>query len=221
VVEEAHDRLLQMIVDGELVPGSRLLQMRLAEELGVSRTPIREALLQLEREGLVYTLPGRGMFVKSATHTEVLEFYEMRGLVEPHAARRAAERASADDIARVQAVQQRLEQPNSDMSEALRLNAGLHQALVAPCGNRMLIRLLAGFWAQEQALRAYALQMSSHPRGVTRMKQEHRAITAAFAAGDGERVEQLVREHIRDAVDLLKERQAAVEAGADAEGVAG
>lgn len=211
VVEDVHERLEEMIATGRLRAGSRLLQTRLADDLGVSRTPIREALLQLEREGLVTTVPGRGMFVKSATPTEVLEVYEVRRLLEPYAARRACERASAADIARVEELQRQLEQPERDMANALRVNAELHQAMVQPCGNRAIIRILTGFWSQDQARRIYALQMSSRPPVVRQMSADHASITRAFAVGDAERVEQLLREHIEGSL-LLTERR--MDAGA-------
>jgi DNA-binding GntR family transcriptional regulator len=220
VVERVHERLEEMIATSELKPGSRLLQTQLAEQLGVSRTPIREALLQLEREGLVFTVPGRGMFVKSVTPTEILEIYAVRLLLEPYAARRACERATADDVARVQALQRQLEQPQTDMTQTLRVNAELHRALISACGNRVIIRILAGFWAQDQARRIYALQMSSNPPAVRQMEAEHAAITAAFGKRDAGRVEQLVREHIEGSV-LLADRRVRVRPDTDSQEAAG
>jgi DNA-binding GntR family transcriptional regulator len=211
-VDEIHERLLKMVARGELAPHRQLLQQRLAEELGVSRTPVREALLRLEREGLVYSLPRRGMFVKGMTTTEVLELYEVRTLLEPHAGRRACERASARDVAQIQSIQRRHEQQardgRTDLQEALRTNAELHLRMVRGCANEALRQFLTNFWAQEQALRVFALQVSMDHDAIVGMVREHGGITEAFAERDAVRVEALLRTHIEDAMEKLRNRLA-------------
>ena len=208
-MDEVHEQVLEMIATGELAPESRLLQSALAEELGVSRTPIREALLQLEREGLVYSVPGHGMFVKGATPTEVLEMYEVRMLLEPYAARLACQRATGEEIARIHETQRQLEglRPDGDLGDALRINAQLHMQMVAPCGNQAIIRFLTSFWAQDQALRIYALQMARNEPAVARMEQDHQAMTTAFTTRDGELLERLLTEHIEGSIELVRRRQ--------------
>jgi len=214
-VDEVHERLLKMVARGELAPHSRLLQQRLAEELGVSRTPVREALLRLEREGLAYSLPRRGMFVKGMTPTEVLELYEMRTLLEPYAGRRACERAFARDIAHIEAIQRRHEQQaqegRANVEEALRTNAELHLRMVRGCANETLRQFLTNFWTQEQALRIFAMQVSVDHDEIVGMVREHAEITEAFAARDAARVEALLRAHIEQAMEQLRKRLAAME----------
>jgi DNA-binding GntR family transcriptional regulator len=215
-VDEIHERLLKMVARGELAPHRRLLQQRLAEELGVSRTPVREALLRLEREGLVYSLPRRGMFVKGMTPTEVLELYEMRTLLEPYAGRRACERASARDVAQIQSIQRRHEQQardgRTDLEEALRTNAELHLRMVRGCANEALRQFLTNFWTQQQALRIFALQVSMDHYAIVGMVREHGEITEAFAARDAARVEALLRTHIEDAMEQLRKWLASMDA---------
>jgi DNA-binding GntR family transcriptional regulator len=215
LVDEIHERLLKMVARGELAPHRRLLQQRLAEELGVSRTPVREALLRLEREGLVYSLPRRGMFVKGITPTEVLELYEVRALLEPYAARRACERASARDIAQIQSIQRRHEQQAGDgrtgLQEALRTNAELHLRIVRGSANEALRQFLTNFWTQEQALRIFALQVAVDHDAIAGMVREHGAITEAFVARDADRVEALLRSHIEDAMEELRKQLGAME----------
>src|SRR5687768_11444608 len=88
----AADLIREAIMDGRLEPGARLKEERLAQDLGISRTPVREALQRLNTEGLVQARPNRGTFVRAYEPAELDELYELRALLEGHAARRAAER---------------------------------------------------------------------------------------------------------------------------------
>src|SRR3954466_1230640 len=96
------DLLEEAILEGELKPGERLRAEALAQRFGTSRTPIREALLQLEAHGLVEGEPNRGAVVKTFARDDLRDLYEVRALIEPHAAARAATRISDDDIAQLQ-----------------------------------------------------------------------------------------------------------------------
>src|SRR5689334_23783627 len=98
------DLLEEAILEGELKPGERLRAEALAQRFGTSRTPIREALLQLEGQGLVEVEPNRGAVVRSFDRDDVLDLYEIRALIEPHAAARAATRIGAAQIAELAAL---------------------------------------------------------------------------------------------------------------------
>ena len=93
-----HDALRAAILEGEIAPGARLRAEALAERFGTSRTPVREALLMLEREGLVSVEPHRGAIVRSFDAADLLDLYEVRALIEPHAAARAATRIDAEQL---------------------------------------------------------------------------------------------------------------------------
>lgn len=203
LVDEIHARLLEMISMGRLRAGAKLHQNQLAQELGVSRTPIREALLRLEREGIVTTQPGRGMFVKGVHRAEIRELYEARGTVEPVVARMACERATAKDVAAVQALQRRHERRYpADVAQAFRSNLELHTLLVRACGNQPLLRFLESTWHQDAAFRIFAF-FARDPETTAAMVQEHRQIVDAFKAADGAAVEKLLRRHIRAAYEVL------------------
>jgi len=203
LVDDIHQRLLEMISMGRLSPDSKLHQNRLADELGVSRTPIREALLRLEREGLVYTQPGRGMFVKGVRRAEIRELYEARGTLEPLVARMACERATAKDVAAIEAIQRRHERTYpGDVGLAFRSNLELHTELVKPCGNQVLLRFLESVWHQGAAFRIFAYY-ARDPETTTEMVKEHRQIVDAMKAADGAAVEKLLRRHIRAAYESL------------------
>jgi DNA-binding GntR family transcriptional regulator len=206
LVEEVHERVLEMIAIGELAPNGRLHQGHLAEQLGVSRTPVREALLRLEREGLVDTQPGRGMFVKEVTVNEVREIYELREALEPFGARLACERATSKDVEEIERIQRRHEtRYPSDLGKAFRSNYELHTSLVRPCGNALLLRVLRNAWHQDAAFRIFAFYTADRD-AVARMVPEHRQIVDAFAARDPDKVEELLHVHIRDAFEALMKR---------------
>lgn len=203
LVDGVHERVVQMIVRGDLAPNARLHQERLAEKLGVSRTPIREALLRLEREGLVYTQPRRGMFVRAVTSGQVSELYEIREVLEPVAARLACERATPKNVAAIEAIQSRHERKYPrESSAAFRTNLELHLGLVQPCGNQLMLRFLRTVWHQDAAFRIFSFYTEVSDL-VPRMVGEHREIVDAFAAGDAESVEDLLRVHIRSAFKAL------------------
>jgi DNA-binding GntR family transcriptional regulator len=202
-VDEIHERLLEMISTGQLAQDAKLHQERLAKDFGVSRTPIREALLRLEREGIVYTQPGRGLFVKGLDRVEIRELYEARGTLEPVVARMACERASARHISSIEVLQRRHERTYpKDVAGAFRSNLELHTALVQGCGNQVLIRLLESIWRQDAAFRIFAFY-ARDPQATAEMVTEHRLIVDAFRAADGRVVEQLLRRHIRAAYEGL------------------
>ena len=205
LINEVYLRLRAAIVNGELGPDTRLLQQQLATSLGVSRTPLREALLRLERDGFLYSQPNRGMFVRGLTLHDIAELYQLREVLEPVAARLACESAEAVDIARIKAIQRDHEQryPQS-VDGAFHGNVDLHTSLIRSCPNGRMVQYLRDIWDQNSAFMIFRYYVRSV--GATRaMVREHRAIVEAFAAADGAQVEALLRTHIRQASDTLRE----------------
>ncbi len=203
LINGVYERLRSAIVNGEIGPETRLFQQQLAVSLGVSRTPLREALLRLERDGFLYSVPNRGMFVRGLTIEEIGELYQLRELLEPVAARLSCEVADKMDIARVKAMHREFEQrTSSSIREAFNSNFGLHISLISSCPNQRMLQLLRDIWDQNSAFlifRYYARRV-----GVVReMAREHREIVDAFVSGDGRLVEELLRTHIRCAAESL------------------
>src|SRR5262249_51382862 len=174
--EDVHAALRAHIVEGRLAPGRRLQDVQLAGQLGVSRTPIREALLRLAGEGLVESDPNRGFFVAPLRREEIHEIYPIVWVLECLALDSAtpltppqikelrqinAEMAAADDPLRCQECDVRW-----------------HQALVEPCGNRRLIDLLASL---KQIIRRYECVYMLDPSLVRRSVREHTEILNALA----------------------------------------
>ncbi|HUN70599.1 MAG TPA: GntR family transcriptional regulator [Burkholderiales bacterium] len=192
----AYRRLQEAIRDGALAPGTRLREEDLAATLRMSRTPVREALRQLQSEGLVSQDAQRGMAVSRLDHQMMTELYLMRDVLEGAAARLAARHASEAEVAVLRdlvAVEARL---GRDPQVLARHNQRFHEALYLAAHNRYLLRTL-------NALRdAMALlgetTYAARGRAETALA-EHRAIVEAISAGDAAAAETAARAHIQGA----------------------
>ena len=189
----ACDQIRTWIVTGRLPQGTRLVESLLAEELGVSRIPVREALKQLHTEGFVDIAPRRGAVVAEVSMKEAEDFYEVRSALESFAARTAAERRKPADL-------ERLERIVADGREALkvqawpeltRLNNSFHEAVATATGNDHLVELMAGYGLKL----AWIFSTSAQRRGAAAWN-EHEGIVAAIADGDAELAEVLAARHI-------------------------
>jgi DNA-binding GntR family transcriptional regulator len=203
--EQLTDRVLaalrEAITSGRLPAEARIKQEQIAAELGVSRTPVREALHLLEQEGLVRLVPRRGALVQGFTAADVRELYELRELLEPAAAALATARATAAErqaVARLAALTER-------RRGGFEANRDFHRALCAPCGNGLIMRTLDSVWTHRAAHGLFTYQ--ARPAGaIERMAAEHDEIARAFAAADAARVRALVHDHVRGAGEDALER---------------
>ena len=188
-----HDALRAAILEGEIAPGARLRAEALAERFGTSRTPIREALLMLEREGLVIVEPHRGAIVRSFDPADLLDLYEVRALIEPHAAARAATRITAEQLERMRTLCDKAERRGTKVADHIAYNEELHGIVVEAAESPRLaqaMRAVAGiplefrtvFWANDSQ-RAQSLFC-------------HRELVSALAAKEPELAEAVMRMHI-------------------------
>lgn len=198
LAETVYRELRAAICEGRIPAGERLVQNGLAESLGISRTPVRDALLRLSQEGLVEPSPVRGGYLVSEfTEREVFDIYDVRLALEPAAAESATGRHSASQLAELRETNDRMRSLScySDPS-GFELNRRFHDLVVAPCENRIRRRLLDQLWRMPISLRMYQLHMVSEQEwGV--MLGEHEAIVAALEGGDPETVRSTVADHIR------------------------
>jgi DNA-binding GntR family transcriptional regulator len=196
--------LRDRILTGELAHGERLHQEALSEELGVSRTPLREALGRLAADGLVELLPQRGARVAGVGPRDMQTSYESRLIVEPAAARLAAERAGGEAgcaSMRAAVAELRDASDGADIRAAFAANRAFHLAVVQASGNPYLLRFAEMLWATRLGLAVYERQ-----RGRSFLAQDadsHEAIADAIARGAADEAEELMREHIRMAMELL------------------
>ena len=174
----------------------RLDERRLAEELGVSRTPVREALSRLEQEGFVRNIPRRGTFVVRKTRREVLEVIYVWAALESMAARLATERASDEEIGRLREAFATFddEEARAHINEYSDTNIEFHQTLIGLSQCELIQSLASSLFLHMRAIRVQALKDIEHHRS-DQSVIDHMRIIEALEARDADRVEKLVREH--------------------------
>jgi DNA-binding GntR family transcriptional regulator len=190
--QAAYRRLLDDIRSGALHPGARLRETELADRLGISRTPVREAIRQLEADGLVIHLPRQGATIRSLDHAEVVELYEMRAVLEGTAARLAARAASDIELAELVAL-------NTDLAmapaapQAREVNRQFHRMLLDAARNRFLVKSMS---ALQKTLLILGPTTLADPSRATAAVAEHSAVLTALQARDGANAEAAMRAHV-------------------------
>jgi len=213
---EAAALIRAAIVEGRLQPGERLKEEQLARELGVSRTPVREALLFLEAEGAVVLQPNRGATVRRYTPEEIREAYELRALLEGHAARRAAERITAQALARLAESCARFERLRAgEVEELARENHLFHHTILEAAGSERLGSMVRGVVELPLVYKAFFWYSPEQQR---RSAHHHRLLERALRDRDARRAELVMQEHVFEARDFLAEELERAEGGAEAEG---
>ena len=198
----ATELIREAILDGRLAPGERLKEVELARELGISRTPVREALLLLQTEGLVDAVPNRGAAVRAHGPEDLDDLYQLRALLEGYAARRAATRISAEAIQRLMASCDRFEELQADDGSA-GARPGEH---VLPRhdprgrGERTAESMVRKVIELPLVYKSY-IWYSADQKHIS--AHYHRQIANALAARDAERAELVMKEHVFEARDLL------------------
>jgi DNA-binding GntR family transcriptional regulator len=185
--------LRQRIVNGDYPPGERLTEDRLAEDFGVSRNPVREALRVVEAEGFVNLVPRRGAFVARPDASTIADMFAMREQLETMAARLAAERATAPDVVDLRALLDAARDATSrvDLSRVAELNSELHMRVVAISGNKWLASIATSLYLQVQwVFRIGAAHRAPHSW------IEHIRLVDAIEAGDPDEAEAAARSHV-------------------------
>jgi DNA-binding GntR family transcriptional regulator len=196
--ERAYAHIKERLLD-DRYPGGRLLsENEVAQELGVSRTPVRHALVQLEVERLVELYPKRGALVVPVSASEVEDVFEARIVVEEHCIRSAA-RAAADLVPQLTdaVAEQERSVRAQDSSGFAVADRRFHRTIVAAAGNSILTDLYDSLRDRQQ--RIAAVSIATDPARAERFLAEHRAIAAALEREDAEGAQQLVRAHLEDA----------------------
>jgi DNA-binding GntR family transcriptional regulator len=194
----AEQTIRAAILDGVYAPGDELPEVTLAEELGLSRTPVREALLALQASGLVEALRGRTARVRERTPDELMDTFELRAEVEAYTARRAAQFITADELAELWRSCDRftahLEDP--DCQELVQENLVFHDCIHRASRNLRAPEVVRALLEMPLLYASYAWYSLERRR---ESEQAHRAITRALEARDGERAAALMREHVLSA----------------------
>ncbi|MGH3022400.1 MAG: GntR family transcriptional regulator [Gaiellaceae bacterium] len=198
----AGEVIREAIIDGRLPPGHRLKEEELAQELGMSRTPVREALLTLESEGLVESIPRRGATVRSYAVGDLDDVYQLRALLEGYAARRAATRISPDDVARLEESCDRFDRlgAEDDLLDLVKENLGFHSVIHEAAASDRLAALIRKVIEIPLVYKSFYWYS---PEQKLISQHYHRQLTRALRLGDGERAELIMKEHVLEARDFL------------------
>lgn len=202
VADVGLDALRRAILDGELPPGKRLIEEELAAQMGISRTPLRRALVVLEAEGLVEAQPRHGVRVRAYTADEIEDLYRLRAVLEGEAARRAAEAITPQAVDRLEASCLRLESmPASvELRDAIEENLIFHNIILDLAGSGRLLHMVRNVIALPVM---YQQNIWSAPGQLDRSRSEHRKLLAALTARQRARSEQIMRAHIITAKDIV------------------
>ena len=193
--DEVHQIVKSAILRGELEPGQRLIESRLAAQLGASRTPVRQAIHMLEREGLAMRLDRGGLVVRPLSLKDVEEILDLRCLLESFAARKAAENITPKSLELLNRQNEIFGQAASktDHKHLARLNTEFHETLYSLAQSPRLERLIQDLHDHFYRYRITLLKLDDMAQ--TSYK-DHKMMIQAMADGDPDRTEQLVREHI-------------------------
>jgi DNA-binding GntR family transcriptional regulator len=207
--QAVYEALTELIINGSLTPGQHLVEAELAESLGVSRQPIREALQRLQTAGWVDLRPSQGAFVHSPTTEECAQLLSVRALLETHSARGAARHATPRDVARLWELQQTglTALAEGDARAIVEANAALHGHITLLSRNAVLAELIPQV---DLRVRWYYMPIAK-PRGKDAWN-EHARIIEAIGEGAPDRAEELMRRHTRNTTDFYC-RQIAAMAG--------
>ncbi|HET7876416.1 MAG TPA: GntR family transcriptional regulator [Methylomirabilota bacterium] len=213
LVDDATQSLREAILSGRLPAGARLRQMDLAARLGISRTPIRDALGRLEQEGLIELLPPGGVRVTPLNAEQAVELYDLREVLDGLAARLAAGRADQVALGRLERALARMAEcvERGDPSPWFRAHVAFHEEIVRAANNRPLTRLSS---VVRLSIRQFHPLLLKTERRLADAYREHRGIFEAIAARDAEAAERLARAHITNAKEIVLKVMA--EGGRDA-----
>ena len=200
LAEHVYNQILNVIDQGLIKPSDRIVQEKLAEQLQVIRTPIREALFRLEQEGVLTAEDRGGFTIRTATPSEVAEIYQARQAVEGHCAAILANEASAETLSEIQAIITQTESNNfSSFSQYYGANREIHQSFVAATGNKYLLEMFAAMWNRSQSFGIFRLLS---PEQLCLTLTGHGLILDAIKTGDADLSRHVMCHHISEGKKL-------------------
>ncbi|MBQ8418657.1 MAG: GntR family transcriptional regulator [Phascolarctobacterium sp.] len=196
------ESIRQAIIDGTFSPGERLMEIQLADEMGVSRTPVREAIRKLELEGFVVMIPRRGTYVADISIRDITEIYEIRTCLDELAAGLAAERITDEELETLNRLLVEFGQyiNAGDMEKIVEVDTAFHEVLYMASRNDRLHSIINNLREQVTSIRGRSM---SYPGRLTETMDEHRALVDSIAARDVERAQNAARIHIENAEHTL------------------
>jgi DNA-binding GntR family transcriptional regulator len=193
--ERVYTVLREAITEGAFDGDAQLIQESIAEELAISRTPVREALYRLASEGYVRQSAGRGFFVEAPSPSELAEIYQIRADLEPFALRLGFDRFTTSDLDTLRALQRATYDPEWARAQYNESNRRFHFALCEPCPNRTLVGLIHALW-DRPAMQLLTRHRAATLRNPEDWRDEHGPLIEAIASGERERAVQLLARHL-------------------------
>ncbi|MFH1137547.1 MAG: GntR family transcriptional regulator [Pseudomonadota bacterium] len=200
--DQVHRRVKAAILQGQFVPGEKLVAHQLAQRFNTSIIPVREALSRLEAEDLVTVVPHTGIYVKNIDLDQLRELYPIRGLLEGYAVRLAADRLVPDDFARLWGLVRLMDEAaaQGDAGRMGEYNREFHLALYGACGNQSLVDLIDELW-QKTILARLIFKLT--PKRAEASNREHRKILEYLEQGKKGNAERLVVRQSEKTLKLL------------------
>jgi len=200
--EMVYEELKMQILKGSIIPGTRMMEVDLAEEMGVSRTPIREAIRKLEKEGLVTIEPRRGAYASMISTEDMVEILEVRQDLEGLAAFFAADRMTDEQMQELRQVSDSYNEAvrQGNMEAMIRHDTRFHHIIVESCRNKILVQMIEQL--QELVLRFRYIYYDNFKRAEN-MPEEHEAIVAAISEGDADKARAAADIHIERLKELV------------------
>lgn len=206
--ELVFESLREAIIASKLKPGERLMEIQLAEDLGVSRTPVREAIRKLELEGFVVMIPRKGAYVAGISMKDIADVFEIRGALEGLAASLAAERVTEEELESMERELVRTSEciERDDLSALVEVDTDFHALLFRASRNERLVSILSHLREQIQRFRTTSL---AQPGRMRLALEEHKKIVEALSQRDPDLARNRAMEHIENAennmMDALRE----------------
>lgn len=202
--DAAADLIRRAILDGTLLPGQRLTEERLARDLRISRTPVREALRVLQSEGHIESAPYQGSTVRTYAISDLDDMYQLRALLEGHGARRAAARITPEDVERLRESCVRLvalaQATPDNVPQIVEENLFFHTTILEAAGSQRLMEMVRKVIELPLVYKAYVWYSPNQKRI---SEHAHEQLVRALAARDADRAELIMRGHVYEARDLL------------------
>jgi DNA-binding GntR family transcriptional regulator len=207
--DEVANAIRSALCDGSLEPGERILERDLAEELGVSRLPVREAIRKLEHEGLLVSIPRKGTFVVQMTANDIHEIFSLRMQLEAFAIRRVIERATVAERQSLQQVVDEMQEANKrgDRSALFEMDAKFHSLLCTFAHHKRLAehwKQVDGEW-RTLAMRDREQYLVDRLQSIGAFNYQHQDLVDAIAGGDANLAETAIREHLARALAILQQ----------------
>ncbi|MEW5953738.1 MAG: GntR family transcriptional regulator [Bacillota bacterium] len=196
--EIVFETLREAIIQGRLRPGERMMEVQLAEEMGVSRTPVREAIRKLELEGFVVMVPRKGAYVAGISVKDIVDVFEVRAALEALAAGLAAERITGEEMEELERSLVQITELSSrnSIDDIVAVDTSFHDIIYRASRNERLIQIVTHLQEQIQRFRTASLSLPGRTKWAL---DEHKKIVEAIADRNVELAQNLARDHIENA----------------------